>query len=135
MLSEFAGCLSSVGFRGQGFEAQVVFGGGAYLQLLFQRGAIEHAGEVLGTPREARLTTEFKLHLLVRNPPFVFWSRHAVCSFSSSVRVCVCRGQQEQGINVIKTFLLTLEHTEQDIDDLIAAIKVALGRLREDGLL
>ena len=44
-------------------------------------------------------------------------------------------GQQEQGINVIKTFLLTLEHTEQDIDDLIAAIKVALGRLREDGLL
>ena len=36
---------------------------------------------------------------------------------------------------MIKTFLLTLEHTEQDIDDLIAAIKVALGRLREDGLL
>ena len=51
------------------------------------------------------LTTELKLHLL------------------------------SQGINVIKTFLLTLEHTEQDIDDLIAAIKVALGRLREDGLL
>jgi len=50
--------------------------------------------------------------------------------------VSVCgAGQQEQGINVIKTFLLTLEHTEQDIDDLIAAIKVALGRLREDGLL
>ena len=48
--------------------------------------------------------------------------------------VCVLV-QQEQGINVIKTFLLTLEHTEQDIDDLIAAIKVALGRLREDGLL
>ena len=134
MLSEFAGCLSSVGFRGQGLEAQVVFGGGAYLQLLFQRGAIEHAGEVLGTPREARLTTEFKLHLLVRNPPFVFRPRSAVCSFSSSVSVCTA-GQQEQGINVIKTFLLTLEHTEQDIDDLIAAIKVALGRLREDGLL
>ena len=68
-----------------------------YGLLLFQRGAIEHAGEVLGTPREARLTTEFKLHLLVRNPPFVFWSRHAVCSFSSPVRVCVCRGATGAG--------------------------------------
>ena len=51
------------------------------------------------------LATEFKLHLL------------------------------EQGINVIKTFLLTLEHTEQDIDDLIAAMIEALRRLREDRLL
>ena len=137
MLSEFAGCLSSVGFRGQGFEAQVVFGGGAYLQLLFQRGAIEHAGEVLGTPREARLTTEFKLHLLVRNP--LLFTGRGPRSAASHRRSCLCAcvpgGQQEQGINVIKTFLLTLEHTEQDIDDLIAAIKVALGRLREDGLL
>ena len=135
MLSEFAGCLSSVGFRGQGLEAQVVFGGGAYLQLLFQRGAIEHAGEVLGTPREARLTTEFKLHLLVRNP-LLFTGRGPLSAASHRPCVSVCAaGQQEQGINVIKTFLLTLEHTEQDIDDLIAAIKVALGRLREDGLL
>ena len=120
-------------------EAQVVFGGGAYLQLLFQRGAIEHAGEVLGTPREARLTTEFKLHLLVRNPPigfFCFPAAASCCAASHRRCVSVCAvGQQEQGINVIKTFLLTLEHTEQDIDDLIAAIKVALGRLREDGLL
>jgi glutamate-1-semialdehyde aminotransferase len=51
------------------------------------------------------LTTEFKLHLL------------------------------EQGINVIKTFLLTLEHTDQDIDDLIEAMVESLRRLREDGLL
>lgn len=55
--------------------------------------------------REAMLTTEFKLHLL------------------------------EQGINVIKTFLLTLEHTDQDIDDLIEAMVESLRRLREDGLL
>ena len=55
--------------------------------------------------REAMLSTEFKLHLL------------------------------EQGINVIKTFLLTLEHTEKDIDNLIVAIVESLRRLREDGLL
>lgn len=51
------------------------------------------------------LTTELKLHLL------------------------------SQGINVIKTFLLTLEHTEADIDHLIKAMIEALRRLREDGLL
>jgi glutamate-1-semialdehyde aminotransferase len=55
--------------------------------------------------REAMLTTELKLHLL------------------------------SQGINVIKTFLLTLEHTEADIDHLIKAMIEALRRLREDGLL
>ena len=40
-----------------------------------------------------------------------------------------------QGINVIKTFLLTLEHTEADIDNLIEAMIEGLRRLREDGLL
>ena len=87
------------------YDAQVVFGGGAYLQLLFQRSEITCAADVRSGEREARLTTELRLHLL------------------------------EQGINVIKTFLLTLEHTEQDIDDLIAAIIESLRRLRQDGLL
>ena len=83
-------------------EAQVVFGGGAYLQLLFQRGAIEHAGEVLGTPREARLTTEFKLHLLVRNPPtgfFVFLPRSRALRLGLTVGACLCgpRGNRSRG--------------------------------------
>jgi glutamate-1-semialdehyde aminotransferase len=87
------------------YEAQVVFGGGAYLQLLFQRGEISCAADVANGPREAKLTTELKLHLL------------------------------DQGINVIKTFLLTLEHTDADIDALVAAMQVALERMREDGLI
>lgn len=62
------------------------------------------SADVINGARERRLTTELKLHLL------------------------------EQGINVIKTFLLTLEHTDNDIDTLIAAIKTALTRMREDGL-
>lgn len=62
------------------------------------------SADVINGARERRLTTELKLHLL------------------------------EQGINVIKTFLLTLEHTDNDIDILIAAIKTALTRMREDGL-
>ena len=87
------------------YDAQVVFGGGAYLQLLFQKSEITCSADVLASPREAKLTTELRLHLL------------------------------EQGINVIKTFLLTLEHTEHDIDDLIAAMIESLRRLRQDGLL
>ena len=82
-----------------------MFGGGAYLQLLFQRSEITCSADVRATQREARLTTELRLHLL------------------------------DQGTNVIKTFLLTLEHTEQDIDELIAAIIESLSRLRQDGLL
>ena len=66
-------------------------------------GPIGCAQDVVSTPRESRLATEFKLHLL------------------------------DQGINVIKTFLLTLQHTERDIDNLIAAMITALGRMREDG--
>ena len=61
--------------------------------------------DVVNGAREARLTTELKLHL------------------------------REQGINVIKTFLLTLEHTDADIDRLIEALKTGLTRMREDGLL
>jgi hypothetical protein len=79
-----------------------------YLQLLFQKEAyhtVRCSGDVLNGPREARLATELRLHLL------------------------------EQGINVIKTFLLTLQHTEADIDHLIDAIQVGLTRMREDKLL
>jgi hypothetical protein len=52
----------------------VVFGGGTYLQLLFQRSEIMCPADVLASLRDTWLTTELRLHLL------------------------------EQGINVIKTF-------------------------------
>ena len=71
MLSEFAGCLSSVGFRGQGLEAQVVFGGGAYLQLLFQRGALERAEKAVGLD-EADAT--FALREQMRRKALEVWA-------------------------------------------------------------